>query len=208
MNTHGWWRRNRLWLALLVPLVLLAVAASSFRLVRLYLPWEWSRPIVAHAPSGTLRQDFLGFDDRRHTREVKVSVLGVAPQTQHGDVKAAPGAQLWWVLVGFEAEPDQVLQSCTVEVLDAAGVRYGHLGGQELVSGQGSPSTALFQTCTPEDAPGPTFQPFTGVFVPSPVERPRSWRMEILYALPQGVEPDAVRIGFDRPEYLVLQVPR
>ena len=43
-----WWRRNRFWLALLVPLLFLAVVASSFRLVNIYLPWDWTRPIVAH----------------------------------------------------------------------------------------------------------------------------------------------------------------
>lgn len=201
-----WWRRNRLWLALLLPLLLLAIVASSFRLVRIYLPWEWSRPIVAHATVGTLRQDFLGNDDLRHRREVTVGVLSVVPQQRHGDIQASPGATLWRVLLEFEASPDQMLQNCIVEVEDAAGVRYGSRAGQEPVEGSRlTPSISEFQRCVPEASPGPSLEAFTGTLVPSPVERPAAWRLEYLFALPEGVEPASVRIAWDRPEYLVLR---
>ncbi|MBB1493786.1 hypothetical protein J4N02_10655 [Propioniciclava sp. MC1595] len=203
-----WWRRNRFWLALLVPLLFLAVVASSFRLVNIYLPWDWTRPIVAHDTSGTLRQDFLGFDDVRREREVRVQVLSAVPQQVHGDAKAAAGAVLWRILLEFEAAPDQFLDSCTIELQDAEGTRYGHEGGMESVDGSGTPWEArLAQRCVPESAPGPTLEPFTGKLVPSPVERSRTWRLEYLIATPEAVEPTALRVGWHYPEYLVLEVP-
>lgn len=201
-----WWRRNRLWLLALAPLALLAVAASSFRLVTLYLPWEWSRPTVAHTQTGTLRQQFLGFDDRHHRREVRVTALSTAATPVSGKVHPAPGATLWRTELEFTASPDQILNSCTIELVDAQGVRYGTRGGKVDDRGESS-YVNLFETCVPEDAPGPTLEPFTGRLVPSPSERPGTWRAEYLVAMPSGVEPTAVRVGWDRPDYLVLQLP-
>lgn len=205
--TTTWWRRNRFWLALLTPMLLLAVVASSFRMVNLYLPWEWSRPLVAHGPSGTLRQEFHGADGQHRTREVRVGVLSAIPQDRFEDVRAAPGAVLWRVLLEFEASPEQMLASvCTIELVDAAGTRYGHQGGQEAADERGLGRPPMFLTCVPGYAPGPSLG-VLGEFEESPVERPRTWRMQYVFATPATVEPSAVRIGWDQPEYLVLQVP-
>lgn len=205
--TTSWWRRNRLWLALLVPLLLLAIAASSFRMVRIYLPWEWSLPIVAHGPSGTLRQEFLGFDNVRYTRTVDVQLVSVRSARQVGDVRAAPGALLWRTTLGFSAAPDQMVDACRVELVDAAGRTYDVRGAQEDTRTGDPVSTLGGLKCVPEDAPGPTIEPFTGVHVPSPVERPGSWELEFVIALPEGTPPEQVLVKWHEPEYLVLDVP-
>ena len=62
MRDSMWWRRNRTWVFLLLPLVALAVAASSFRLTTLYLRWEWSQPTVLRAP-GVFSQSFQDVDE-------------------------------------------------------------------------------------------------------------------------------------------------
>ena len=81
MRRATWWRRNRLWLALLVPLLLPALAASSYRLTTLYLRWEWSQPVVVQG-SGTYTQTFRDVQDIARTRTVTVEVKQVARTTQ------------------------------------------------------------------------------------------------------------------------------
>ena len=203
----SWWRRNRLWTALLVPLLLAALSASSFRLVTLYLPWEWSRPTVAGATAGTLRQTFLAFDGTRRHREVRVAVVGLERHESIGDAKAAAGGVLWRIELRLEAAPDQLLQGCNVELTDAAGTRYDYRSGLVAASDDSYFQPPVLIDCVPTDAPGPTLDPLSGEPVPSPVERPSTWRQEVLIAMPEGVTPTALRIGWSRPEYLVLQLP-
>lgn len=204
---RAWWRRNARWLALMIPLLALALAASSFRLVTLYLPWEWSRPTVANATSGTLRQDFTGFDGERWRREVRVEVLGLEQAALFGDTKAAAGGVLWRVLLAFEADPEQHLDGCEVELLDADGTRYDFRSGQEPAEKGGYFVPPVLVPCVPEEAPGPTLDPLSGELTPSPVTRPRTWHERVLIAMPEEVAPAALRIGWRRPEYLVLQLP-
>jgi hypothetical protein len=186
----AWWRRNRRWLALIVPLLLLALAASSFRLVTLYLPWEWSRPTVADATAGTLRQHFTGFDGERRLREVRVEVVDVETHESYAEAKAADGGVLWRVVLELEADPEQYLRSGQVPAEE----------GAYFVP-------PILVPCVPEDAPGPTLNPLTGEPSPSPVTRPRAWREQVLIAMPRDVTPTALRIGWSRPEYLVLRLP-
>lgn len=201
-----WWRRNRLWLALLLPLLALAISASSFRMLRLYLPWEWSRPVVAHATTGTLRQGFRGADNAERTREVTVSVLSATPQQQVDRAGAVPGGTLWRVELELSAAPDQILDGCTVELTDADGTRYGHSAGQQQADDRFFLPPVLID-CVPPDAPGPRLAPFTGVLEPSPTERPPTWRQTVAIAMPAGVEPTSVRIMWSLPEFLVLELP-
>ncbi len=57
---HGsWLHRNRVWLALLVPLVALALAASSWRWVTIYRPAEQTAAHRAEAGTAHLRQTVL-----------------------------------------------------------------------------------------------------------------------------------------------------
>lgn len=204
----SWWRRNRLWLALLLPMLLLALAASSFRFVTLYRPWQWSAPIVANGPAGTLTQEFLGFDDARHTRTVGVRVVDVSPVPEHDGNVAVEGATLWRVDLDLTAEPDQLLAGpCTLYLLDAAGVRHGTQGGRTAAPGNRFPSFPGPLTCVPGDTPGPQLEPFTGALVPAAEERPRTWRLTTTVVAPEGVEPVAVMLGWNTPEYLLLSRP-
>lgn len=204
-----WRRRNRLWLALLLPLLLLALGASSFRLTRLYLPWEWSRPIVAGGTSGTFTHEFVGFDDALHTRTVGVTVTEVSEVVAWEGDAPVEGARLWRVLLRFAAAPDQLLRGCTVELTDAAGVRYRFEGGRRAANTAARSWTpASKPDCVPKDTPGPDLAPFTGAFVPAEVERPASWLMSTSMVLPAGVEPSHVRVMWMQPEFLVLEIPR
>lgn len=205
MRSAEWWRRNRLWLALLVPLLALALAASSYRLTTLYLPWQWSRPQVV-ARTGTFTQTFRDTERVTWTRTVTVTVQQVARTTVVAGEAAAPGAQLWLVELEFAAAPDQLLDGCTIELEDAAGTIYGGSGAK--VDRAGRPQlTAQRSACVPQDAPGPT-RDFTGELVPSPIERPPRWTSAASLALPGDVEPVAVRVLWDKPDYLKLTLTR
>lgn len=204
--TGSWWRRNRLWLLLIVPLLALAFAASSFRLVTLYLPWEWSRPISADDSIGVLQQRYVELDGVRRDREVQVEVLSVLSYETLGGLQAVDGATLWRVWLELTAEPEQFLSGCEVELADADGNRYDFRSGLEAAGG-GYHLTPFLISCVPQDAPGPTVEPLSGEVVPSEIERPGTWREEVFIAVPEGVEPTAVRIGWHTPEYLVLEIP-
>lgn len=205
--TESWWRRNRLWLALLLPLITVALVASSFRMFTLYLPWEWSRPIIAGDTTGTLRQHYLELDGIKRDREVTVSVISVEQESSRDGLKAVDGAVLWVVVLELEADPGQFLSGCEVELEDADGTRYDFRSSLEPAEEGGFALAPALVACVPEEAPGPTVEGFTGEVIPSPIERPESWRQEVLIAMPEGVEPSAVRIGWIRPEYLVLEIP-
>lgn len=205
MRDSMWWRRNRTWVFLLLPLVALAVAASSFRLTTLYLRWEWSQPTVLRAP-GVFTQSFQDVEDVRRTRTVTLGVDQVARTTVFDEDQAAPGAQLWLVELTFAAAPDQMLDNCTIELEDAAGVRYDSTGAKVDSRGK-TESMPARPACVPVDAPGPRVD-FTGEVVPSPVERPASWQVQAALALPAGVEPTAVRVMWDKPGYAKLIIPR
>lgn len=202
-----WWRRNRFWLALLLPLLLLALGASSFRLVTLYRPWQWTDAIVAAGPTGTLHQEFLGTDDVRHTRTVTVAVDGLRTVPALGADAAAPGATLWQVDLTLSAAPDQALQGCEIELVGPDGTRYATNAAGKVPADPDDSFwlPALVLPCVPEDAPGPVMG-LAGL-EPATVERPDAWPVVAAAAIPDGVEPTAVRIMWQRPTYLELTAP-
>lgn len=199
-DSTSWWRRNRIWLIVLVPLLLAALAASSFRLVRLYLPNEWSRPQQVQGSAGTFEQRFMGTDGVWRTRNVSVSVVDLVSLPSGNGMIAAPGSQLWQLILAFEAAPDQFLAGCEIELADASGNRYDRNSGLLTERGQ----VAFFDStdCVPEDAPGPKFD-VLGVLEPE-VPRPEMWMIDTVAALPAGVEPTQVIIKWSKPAYLVL----
>ena len=205
MRRATWWRRNRLWLALLVPLLLLALAASSYRLTTLYLRWEWSQPVVVQG-SGTYTQTFRDVQDIARTRTVTVGVKQVARTTTADGDQAAPGTQLWLVELDFAAAPDQLLGGCVIELEDAAGTTYGVFGAKVYQGGRPNLMPQRSR-CVPQDAPGPDLD-YTGTIVPSPLERPATWTASAAMALPEGVRPTAVRVMWNKPGYLKLALPR
>lgn len=203
----SWWQRNRLWLALGIPLLALAVLASSFRLLTLYLPWQWSAPTHAHSAEGTLRQKYLELDGVTRDREVTVRVVSLEPQESADGLVAVDGATLWRVDLELTAEPDQFLELCHVELADVDGNRYDFASGLiPATSGDYIPAPVAI-TCVPEDAPGPTVSLFTDEIVESPIPRPDSWNIHVLFAVPTGVTPTEVRVGWQQPEHLVLLPP-
>ncbi len=200
-----WLRRNRLWLILLPALLLLAMAASSFRLTALYLPWSWSHPIVAHGPTGTLSEEFMAIDGSTHRRDVTVTVHAVQPVSRLGDDAAAAGGQLWRLDLTFAAPPDQIVDLCSVLLVDAVGNRYDSERAGKVAAPDATWWWSERVACVPEDAPGPK-DSILGI-EESPVPRPESWPVTAGVVLPAGVEPVGVVVRWHEPTYLQLDVP-
>lgn len=203
----NWWKRNRLWLALAVPLLALALAASSFRLFTLYLPWEWSAPVTPNASQGTLTQRYVELDGVRRDRKVDVRVVSLETHERYDGLIAVEGARLWRVALELTATPDQFLEFCDIELTDAAGNRYDFRSSIVPEDTQSFNPRPFTLRCVPEDAPGPTLSPFSDEVIEPTVERPGSWTIDALIAVPDGVTPTAVRIGWQQPKFLELQLP-
>lgn len=208
--SQTWWRRNRLWLALLLPSLALALAASAFRLTSLYLPYEWSAPTVPGGTAGTLTQRFLGFDDERHTRRVGVTVVDVEQTPELDGSAAIDGATLWRVELEFTAAPDQLLAGpCTIQLKGDDGAHYGYSGGRTAADPD-DPTyfpPVMAPGCVPPETPGPDIEPYTGELVAAETPRPETWRVTTSMVLPSSVTPVEVRVGWTPPEHLVLALP-
>lgn len=202
---RAWWRRNRLWLALLLPLVVLALLATSFRLQKIYLPWYWTRPHVAQGTSMTFQQDWRS-ENTTFRRTVDLSVVSVTQVYSLDDALAVPGGILYRVEITASAAPDQILNLCKVWLEGPDGTLYdGGTAGKVEAPGGYMRMTAQ---CVPEDAPGPTIDYDGTTVVPSPEPRPASWSIVTGVVLPATVTPTKVRIAWNEPDYAVLAVPR
>ncbi|MEL4359253.1 MULTISPECIES: hypothetical protein [unclassified Luteococcus] len=197
----SWWRRNRLWLALLLPLLALAVASSSWAYFRLYRTQQYHQ---AHrATDGTVHlvhptRD-TGFD---YTIDVTMHLVRVEKVTD-GSWSVPPGQTLWRSVVRFEADPEALLNGCRVSLLDRQGRRF--VPGVGMKAGAAARG-AVENECVPRDHSGPAV--IAGKVLPpnEGEERPPSWESTRLWALPDGAEPGELRIAWSPPHYAALPV--
>lgn len=199
METRSWWRRNRNWLAVVVPVVAIAVLATAFRWFMIYQPNEWSRPTKAEGSTGTLHQEYTGQDGNRTSLDVTVTLGGVSEISEFEEAKAAPGGTMWLVELNLTADPEQDLASCMISLIDDQQVRYEastvDLGAGNNAGKVGSTDSILWDTnrldCVPEGFG----------------ERPATWTVQAAIVLPTGTAPTSVEIGWRKPQYLTFSIP-
>lgn len=215
-----WLRRNRWGLILLPVALLLAVAASSSRLVHFWLPYVASDVTTGGVGEKVhLSQEWL---DRlgRHQRDVDVTITGVerTDVIRDWDGEDVPGegpkgTTLWRVSMTLAAEPDQVLRGCVVEIEDTQGRRF------QYDSMHVTPAELKLSACLNPDEEGPSFAFTDKDASPSPTtstdastsaldtERPRPPRWDTVadIILPSDAVPAKVRIWWDLPT--VIDVP-
>ncbi len=198
-----WWRRNIGWVIALIPLLICATLACSQRMLNQYLPRNPLNRIETQPRHGILQQQYTEAGTT-FSLKVAVHVKDVQAVDRHENIRADAGAQLWRVDLEFEAEPDQVLIACIAE-LEADGVRYGGDGGKTRASENGgSFSSGGLQTCTPPDAPGPSFDFDGTTLIETTPTRPRTWPISLTFALPTGVAPQALCLSWHAPDYLYI----
>ena len=202
---HGsWLHRNRVWLALLVPLVALALAASSWRWVTIYRPAEQTAAHRAEAGTAHLRQTVL-VKDSDEPLSIDITATEAVRMGVHQGRQAPPGTVLYLVSTLFAADPDQpLLRGCGATVRDQHDAVYR--AGFGTIAHPGADEGDIATDCLPDDAPGPLYDPLGGG-VEQPDEgggRPASWVVNFLFVLPEGRTPAELRVVFDLPDYAVL----
>lgn len=199
-NRAHWLRRNRWALIALVPAIVLAVAASSFRLISLYLPWYSERTNNAEGVILVDSDQFVGHypDGESYQAEVTpISATQIPSFTEShtsfpAEFTAVPGAKLWRVEVEVFADPRMVLRGCTFGVEDDEGRFFSAAFGKLR---NGEPLTDREGYCYPNLTPGPSFS-FLNEYEPAEpeAERPRRYRVFALFALPEGSDVANLRV--------------
>lgn len=213
----SWWRMNRWGLVLLVPVLALALAASSFRLVTLYFPWFAVRGTHVTAPVRvTTDSSFVRYPagEEYSATLTPASLVPVssAPSeyTYEGDpgLSAPPGARIWRLTTRVDADPAMSLIECAISLLDAEGAHYE--AGLAMVDADGSVPVASPSAggCVPRGTPGP-FSDLRGDIQPvvEGEERPAQYSVETYFVLPTTVTPDRVRIDMSRGGYWTTDAP-
>ena len=201
--SRTWWRRNRLALAALLPMLVLAMGASSFRHATIYRPTTFSQGQVSTTASHRfVATETIG--EVTITRDVTITVTSLSSTDRSGSVAAAPGTSVHQVELRFAAAPEVPLSQCVVELLDADGRVFGTTGGK-VTAGTSRDDTA-YPACTPPDAPGPQLELDGTVLPPSRLPRPATWPVTALIAMPTGVTPVAVRVHWGPPHFAELRL--
>ena len=204
-----WLQRNRWGLILLVPALVVALAAASFRMVNLYLPWSTDRGIAVEnqvvIPSERTLVDYPNNEVYAATL-TPVALVPAATGDDYVEFTAAPGARLWRLSVKVEADPEMVLSECSLSLEDAAGTVYEASGGK-VRSGEAYVDT-WGNLCTNADTPGPSVD-LNNVYVPVDPQyaRPRNYQVNRYFAIPTGIEPTAVRVSLARSPHWEVQTP-
>ena len=206
----SWARSNRWWLVALPVAVLLAVAASSYR-VRTFWYEQGFHHRAATAKPGAYLRVVEGFEDGvgKTTRTFRVRVTGLTELTTVPDGvepagKPTPkGATAYRVDLELTADPDQDLNACRVVLVDENGRKYG-----------GSDTDLLGQVnlCVPDETPGPRTPLLKGDergrLAEGQDPRPESWSIGPVVLVRKGADIRSVQISFTPPDYVDLPLPR
>ena len=196
----GWWRRNRWALAALPVALALTLVAAGDRVRTLW--WEQDLRVpttVGAGATGDFHQQ--GYDGS--PIDVQVRLDGVADATTlPEDLELPPGTRAVQVDLTLSADPDVGLTGCLLAVRDAAGTRYDYVS-----NAWGAMQPVV--PCVPEDAPGPG--PSLGdvddvLADPDDLPRPHLVRVPVV-VVPDDVEVADVVLWWEKPRYLLLEVP-
>lgn len=213
----SWWRMNRWGLILMLPVLVAALAAGSFRLVTLYLPWFASTGThVEGAVTVTTDSSFVVYPDGGdHTATLTpldIVPVSSAPDEAYlgdgSDLLAAPGARLWRLTTQVEADPAMSLVECRISLLGPDGTHY--VAGLAQTTSDGSvvvPSVSA-GSCVPAATPGP-YADLEGQVQPvvEGEERPATYTIDTYVAVPSAVIPDRVRIDMSMGGHWAVDVP-
>ena len=198
---ESWWRHNRVALLALLPMLALALAASSFRYVSIYRPTTFAAAQVGTGAGGRFVAAVPGAQPPT-TRDVTISLVAATARESSAELTAAPGTRLWEIELTFAAEPTVPLTGCSVELVDQAGRVFGTAGGKVTPAG-GRDATA-YPACVPQATPGPDLDVEGRVLPAAGATRPASWPVRAVIAVPAFVTPSAVRIHWGPPDYAQL----
>lgn len=196
----GWWRRNAVWVALLPVALVVAAAASSFRVWAFWWPNGLHHEVqhVGAGETAQLSEEYydLGLDvpERANTwvvREIEVAVMSVEraeelPEPDYGAPVPVPeGSAVYLVSLRLAAEPRTDLSLCQIVLVADDGTRYGEKSPDIMGNAN---------HCSPPDADG---------FLSTEPE----WSVVSPILVDEDALISEVRVGFAGPGYVTLDLP-
>ncbi|MEJ5928140.1 hypothetical protein WG915_05850 [Corynebacterium sp. H128] len=209
-DERSWLRRNKWWCLAAIPAAAVLIVASSFRFVHIYQPNHFTDALAV--PAGETTSFDREFVTEEYTFRRAASVEAFALQKlapgQIPDFQPTADVELWAVALKWKAAPETTLSYCRTWLKDTAGVEYGNysaLIGDKKFDQNFDSNFA----CVPPKTPGPNAP---SMFEPNPTVdpaamRPEEWNKVIVFALPPGVTPDSVHIGWEPPFRIDLELP-
>ena len=213
----SWWRRNRWGLILMLPVLALALATASFRLVTLYLPWFASTGThVEDAVTVPTDSSFVVYPDGEEYTATftPLSLVPVASAPDEAylgdgsDLWAAPGARLWRLSTRVEADPSMSLVECRLSLLGPDGTRYMAGLAQTTSEGVAVVPSLGAGSCVPAGAPGP-YSDLEGRVQPvgEGEDRPATYTLDTYISVPTAVVPAEVRIDMSIGGHWKIDAP-
>lgn len=207
---RSWWQANKRWTVALLPAIAAVIAASSFRYFHVYQPNTFSEAVsVAAGETAHFDREFV---TEEHTfwraAEVEVFAVQKLEEIDFPDFQPTADVELWAVATSWKAQPDVTLSWCETWLTDTNGTSYGNYS--ELIGDKNfDKNFSSMYACVPPEATGPDAP---SIFDPDPQEdpdnkRPETWRKVNVFALPPGVTPKTLQIGWEKPFYLQLELP-
>ena len=187
----------------------LMLAASSQPYFSLVRPWTWSQEQVIEAGSpGSFDLPIADFDAARHHADIEVlGFQSVEDESQIG-LHAPEGFTIWAVLTQWDAPEESVLENCHMWVTGSDGKEYLRKDG---LFGTPIDDFSAMHACTPPGEAGPVVRVdeigSTEMHLEPGDPRPGQWRKVTPLALPDGVRPEKLHIGWDVPHYATVELP-
>jgi hypothetical protein len=201
----GWWHRNRGALLVLPVALALTLVAAGDRVRTLWWEQDLRRPTtVAAGDTADFHQRVYDGVGGTLPIDVQVHLDGVSDvSTLPARMELPDGTRAVQVDLTLSADPDRVLTGCQLAVRDSAGTRY------DYVSNAWEANQAVVP-CVPEDTPGPW--PSLGdldakLSDQETPPRPATWTVSPVIVLPEGIEITEVVLWWQKPQYLLLEVP-
>ncbi|MDO5512392.1 hypothetical protein [Corynebacterium sp.] len=197
---------NRGWYLAVIPAVAFALAASSFRLVDVYLPNTPSDRISGAAGDTLHIAQTAPVEGVDNLVVADVTLTRAALVREEEEPQMVDGTDIDVIAVDFDwsAPPESPLRTCDLRLVSEEGLTY--LPSPRLGSALVSASQALssMHLCTPEDTPGPLMDMGVdlGIGEYEDPPRPESWSTTVYFVVPSGTRPAAVEVIWQPPTYL------
>ncbi|MEI2821312.1 MAG: hypothetical protein V9E81_14385 [Marmoricola sp.] len=205
-NRPSWAQRNKWGLILLLPALVLALAAASSRVQLFWWGADLHQPISGTQGRPLVLTDTFHAPEGFFKRSVEVTLQGVspgqAPLTSLGKPVDTPSGSKWVsVALHIKADPKSPLSVCQVALRDGQGRQADY---DPTLLGMG---TLRSSPCVPEDHPGPS-----GMSAEEQAEaetegpRPAEYDIDVPMLVADRFEAKHVLFWLNPPKYLKISV--
>ena len=202
---------RKFWWATAPLAVGLMIAASSQPYFGIYRPWSWTQEHTVEAETaGSFSFPVYGYESAKHTADIEVLGFQEVEREEDIGLDAPDGFTIWAVLTEWKAPEDSVLSHCEMWFLGSDGKEY--IRSDSIFGGVGiNENLSANDSCTPPGETGPEVvaegADFDDFVLEPGTPRPETWRKVVPIAMPDGVQPEKVYFGWNKPHYVALVLP-